>query len=136
MALRRLVTPKQPWEAIKDERDRRKAGGVKIGEHWFHSDDGSRIQWLGLKDQARDAIAAGGSNDTVLQRLGRDIMWKTMSGSFVPATAGLAFAVVNAVGDLDAGAFGAAEQHRVAMEAAADPAAYDYSAGWPPIYGE
>lgn len=124
------------WEAIKAERDRRKAAGVKVGDNWFHSDDGSRIQWIGLKDQARDVLAAGGTTSTVLQRLGRNIMWKTMSGAFVPATVGLAFAVVEAVGDLDAAAFGAAEQHRAAMEASADPAAYDLSTGWPLVYGE
>ena len=33
-------------------------------------------------------------------------------------------------------AFAVAEQHRIAMESSADPAAYDYSAGWPAVYGE
>ena len=48
------------WESIKVERDRRKAGGFKVGALWFHSDADSRIHHLGLKDKARDLIAAGG----------------------------------------------------------------------------
>lgn len=46
------------WDAIKAERDRRKAGGFKVGALWFHSDADSRIQHLGLKDNARDQLAA------------------------------------------------------------------------------
>ena len=38
----------QAWERIKTERDRRKYAGVQVGEHWFHSDDPSRIQQMTL----------------------------------------------------------------------------------------
>jgi len=40
------------WNAIKAMRDQRKAGGVKVKvgtvNKWFHSDDASRIQQMGL----------------------------------------------------------------------------------------
>lgn len=110
------------WESIKAERDRRKAGGVKVGAKWFHSDDGSRIQQIGL-------VMMGASIPAGLQ-------WKTMDGSFVTMTQALATSVFGAVAASDQAIFAAAETHRVAMEASADPAAYDYSGGWQKIYGE
>ncbi|MBR8368540.1 DUF4376 domain-containing protein [Burkholderia cenocepacia] len=135
-----LVAPAPPstgemWELIKAERDRRKAGGFKVGALWFHSDADSRIQHLGLKDKARDLIVAGGSMVDNLTILGQTVRWKTMDGSFASVTAQLAFDIVAAAGDLDARLFAVAETHRAAMEAAADPAAYDFSAGWPETFG-
>lgn len=110
------------WEQIKAERDRRKAGGVKVGAKWFHSDDGSRIQQMGL-------VMMGASIPANLQ-------WKTMDGSFITMTQTLASQVFHAVAAGDQAIFAAAEAHRVAMEASADPAVYDYSTGWPAIFGE
>ena len=128
------------WVAIKAERDRRKSGGfkVKVGSSnkWFHSDADSRIQHLGLKDMARDLIAGGGAMTDKLTILGQTVKWKTMDGSFVDVSTQVAFDIVAAAGDLDAQLFVAAETHKAAMEASADPASYDYSTGWPKIYGE
>lgn len=122
-------------DAIKAERDRRKLGGFKVGALWFHSDVDSRIQHLGLKDKARDLIAAGGALTDNLTILGQPVRWKTMDGSFATVTAQLAFDIVAAAGDFDAQLFAVAETHRAAMEATADPAAYDFSAGWPETFG-
>ncbi|MEX3628327.1 MAG: XkdW family protein [Burkholderia sp.] len=128
------------WERIKTERDRRKSGGfkVKVGgsNKWFHSDADSRIQHLGLKDKARDLIAGGGAMTDKLTILGQTVKWKTMDGSFVDVSAQVAFDIVAAAGDLDAQLFAAAETHKAAMEASADPASYDFSAGWPKSFGE
>ena len=110
------------WERIKVERDCRKAGGVKVGAKWFHSDDGSRIQQMGLV-----MMGAG---------IPANLQWKTMDGSFITMTQALASQVFQAVAAGDQAIFTAAETHRVAMEASADPASYDYSGGWPKIYGE
>jgi hypothetical protein len=123
------------WGAIKVERDRRKAGGFKVGALWFHSDADSRIQHLSLKDRARDLIAARGAMTDDLIILGQSVRWKTMDGSFATVTAQLAFDIVAAAGDLDARLFAVAESHRAAMEAAPDPASYDFSAGWPETFG-
>jgi hypothetical protein len=128
------------WDDIKAVRNRRKAGGfkVKVGSSnkWFHSDADSRIQHLGLKDKARDLIAGGGQMTDKLTILGHTVKWKTLDGSFVDVSAQVAFDIVSAAGDLDAQLFAAAETHKAAMEASADPASYDFSAGWPPVYGD
>lgn len=122
------------WERIKAKRDAIKAGGVKVGTKWYHTDTESRIQHLGLLEKARTARAAGGTDATRLQALGQDIKWKTMDGSFIYLTVKHAEDIFAAVTDLDAAAFAAAETHRVAMEASADPAAYDFSVGWPATF--
>lgn len=126
------------WEQIKAHRTALKFSGVFVASagKWFHSDAAeSRVQLMGLKDLARDTLAAGGSMNTALQKLGQNVYWKTMDGSFVPITCQLAFDVVAAVGDLDALCHSVAEQHHAAMLAAADPLAYDWRTGWPAVYG-
>ncbi|WP_438452206.1 DUF4376 domain-containing protein, partial [Listeria monocytogenes] len=79
-----------------------------VGTLWFHSDADSRIQHLGLKDKARDLIAAGGAMTDNLSILGQPVKWKTMDGSFATITAQLAFDIVAAAGDLDARLFAVA----------------------------
>lgn len=109
------------WERIKAERDRRKYLGVKVGQHWFHSDDPSRIQQLALAMMG-NAIPAG-------------LQWKTLTLTpppvFVTMTPALAQGIFTATAASDAAIFAAAEVHRVAMEASADPEAYDATGGWP-----
>ncbi len=109
------------WERIKTERDRRKYLGVKVGDHWFHSDDPSRIQQLALAMMGA-AIPAG-------------LQWKTLTTTpppvFVAMTPALASGIFQATAASDAAIFGAAEIHRVAMEASETPEAYDCTAGWP-----
>lgn len=131
------ATKEHMWDHIKALRDRKKNEGIKVMlsdgfPRWFHSDSDSRIQQLGLKDQARDVLAAGGAMTTVMQKLGQDIWWKSLSpGDRVPMTCQLAYDLVDAIGNLDATLFHVAEVHHSAMEAAADPASYDYTTGWP-----
>lgn len=109
------------WERIKTERDHRKYLGVKVGAHWFHSDDPSRIQQLALAMMG-NAIPAG-------------LMWKTLTTTpppvFVEMTPALAQGIFTATAASDAAIFAAAEVHRVAMEAMSDPENYDCSGGWP-----
>jgi len=124
----------QMWERIKAKRDQIKGGGVKVGTKWYHTDPDSRIQHLGLKDQARDILAAGGSDSSRLKAMGQDIAWKTLDGSFIFLTVKHAFDIVAAVSNLDAAAFAAAEAHRAAMAASDNPMNYDFCAGWPVIY--
>lgn len=119
--IKNYLTPRV-WDAIKAERDRRKAGGVKVGAKWFHSDDASRIQQMAL-------VMMGASIPAGLQ-------WKTMDGSFITMTQAVAGNVFAAAAASDQAIFSVAEGHRVAMEAIADPESYDYSTGWPKIYGE
>jgi hypothetical protein len=117
------VSASDIWKKIKDERDRRiNSGGYKVGAKWFHSDLLSRSQQLGM-------VILGASIPANLQ-------WKTMDGSFIAMTQELAGQVFAAATASDIAIFTAAEAHKAAMEANADPAAYDYLTGWPLVYGE
>lgn len=110
------------WWLIKAERERRTlTGGYQVNGFWFHSDQLSRDQQLKLRLAGADVPS---------------VQWKTMSGEFVQMTPGLASAIVLASGESDIAIFAAAEAHRAAMLASPDPAAYDYSQGWPLTYDE
>lgn len=110
------------WERIKTERDRRKYAGVKVGEHWFHSDDTSRIQQIALS-----MMGAG---------MPAGIMWKTMAGDFVEMSPELANQIFAAVAANDQAIFSVAEQHKQAMQASSEPWLYDFSTGWPQTFEE
>ena len=108
------------WERIKNERDRRKSLGVKVGAHWYHSDADSRIQQLSL-------FVMGASVPPV--------QWKTLTLSpppvFVTMTQAIAGGIFLNTAASDAAVFAAAETHRIAMEASSTPESYDFSTGWP-----
>lgn len=118
-------------KAIKAERDRRSEAGCQVAGHWFHNDIKSRSQWERMAN--RSAVLADADPYLVD---GEQVKWKTMSGSFVPLTAGLIRQVVDTFEIQEVATFKAAEIHRAAMTAAADPSGYDYSGGWPEIYEE
>ena len=108
------------WNLIKAERDRRAALGVKVGQHWYHSDADSRIQQLSL-------FVMGASVPP--------IQWKTLTTTpppvFVIMTQAIAAGIFQNTAASDAAIFAAAETHRVTMEAMPDPENYDCSGGWP-----
>lgn len=111
------------WETIKAERDRRiQTGGYKVGAKWFHSDTFSRTQQMGLV-----MLGAGIPANTP---------WKTMDGTTITMTQTLAGQIFATAAASDIAIFAAAETHKAAMEASADPASYDFSAGWPKSFGE
>lgn len=108
------------WREIQAERDRRKAAGVRVGGHRFHSDPESRIQQLGL-------VMMGASIPAGLQ-------WKTLDSAFVTMTPTLAGGIFAATAASDQGIFAAAEAHRATVNAMSDLAAisaYDHLVGWP-----
>ena len=108
------------WEAITAERDRRKALGVKVGDHWYHSDADSRIQQISL-------FVMGASVPP--------IQWKTLTQTpppvFVTMTQTIAAGIFQNTAASDAAIFAAAETHRIAMEASPTPETYDFTGGWP-----
>lgn len=107
---------------IKAERDRRiQNGGYKVGTKWYHSDTFSRTQQMGL--------VMMGAN------LPANVQWKTMDNTFVTMTQTLAGQIFGTAAASDIAIFSAAEAHRAAMESSADPAAYDFTGGWPPMFG-
>ena len=110
----------QAWERFMAERDRRKALGVKVGQHWYHSDADSRIQQISL-------FVMGASVPP--------IPWKTLtttpSSVFVTMTQTLAAGIFQNTAASDAAIFAAAETHRIAMEASPTPETYNFTDGWP-----
>ena len=118
----------EAWERIKQERDRRKFAGVKVGTDWFHCDTDSRGQWERMVNRVNTQGLVDSAGYTIG---GQPVPWKTMTGSFVVLTAGKIRAVVDAVELQEAIIFGRAEMHRVAMEASDSPESYDFSGGWP-----
>ena len=125
-----IFTPAQPeplperqaaaWERIKTERDRRKVLGVKVGDHWYHSDADSRIQQISL-------FVMGASVPP--------IPWKTLTTTpspvFVTMTQTIAAGIFQNTAASDAAIFAAAETHRIALEASPTPETYDFTGGWP-----
>lgn len=111
----------QAWERIKQERDRRvQQGGYFAAGHWYHSDTFSRTQQLGL-------VMLGAN-------IPDGIQWKTMDDGFVAMTPALAAQIFAAATASDKAHFEAAEVHKTAMLASADPESYDFSTGWPVIF--
>lgn len=109
------------WDRIRQERDHRtNTSGYKVGDKWFHSDPKSRSQQLSLVLLGEN-IPAG-------------LQWKTMDDSFVTMTPQLAREILTASTASDQAIFAAAEAHRTAMEASAEPASYDFSESWPEAF--
>lgn len=124
------------WELVKAQRDNRKSGGVFVDSFWIHTDDPSRIQWLGIKDTARDNIAAGGKMTDLIKIMGQTLLWKTLDNQFVPVTNQLAFDVVQATKNLDAILFSQAETKRAQINMMSDPTSLDTTKGWNKTYTE
>lgn len=120
-ARRKQLDQDRMWRLIQAERDRRRSAGVRVGTNWFHSDDTSRIQQIGL-------LLMG-------PNLPPGIMWKALGNNFVEMTATLAQQIFQATGAQDMQIFAVAEQHRFQMLASANPTTYDFSTGWPPTFG-
>jgi hypothetical protein len=119
------MVKQQMWKSIQVDRDLRKFSGVKVGDYWFHTDNSSRIQYLGL-------VMMGASMPS-------GIMWKTMTGDFVAMAPELALGVFMQVATQDMQTFGIAEAHHANMLASSDPGNYDfYSVAvvpmWPLVY--
>lgn len=119
LADRRLMVSNK----IKAYRNSRNSnGGYPAAGKWFHSDQPSRIQQLSL-------FSLGASIPPGLN-------WKTLDGSFIAMTQSVAAAVFAAALNQDVATFAAAEVHLAAVAVSSDPESYDYSTGWPAIFGE
>jgi len=121
------ATEEQVWESIKAERDRRQLeGGVLVDGHWFLSTERATGEYNSLINASQ-----GVASDTVL-RSG----WRTMDGAQVDMTPALASNILIAGIAQRCAIDDAAIAHKAAMEASPDPSAYDFSSGWPPVFGE
>lgn len=110
-------------ERIKAFRDQRAvSGGYQVGGFWYHSDVFSRSQQMGL-------FMLG-------QNIPVGLEWKTMPGSKVPMSSTLASQIFSAASASDVALFAAAETHLQNVDVSESPETYDFSGGWPPVYGE
>ena len=138
LAVRREAVANQ----IRALRDSKKDGGFKLvineTDYWFHSDQDSRIQYLGLKNLAYDAKAEGATNDTVMTTLGQNLVWKTMAGTWIPVTVKLAYDMVKGISELDATLFAVAESFINVVMASENPeeavVGYEASPAWPAAF--
>ena len=122
------------WDKIQIERTRRIEGGYPCifggKTYWFHSDAMSLLQQSNLVSAAQLTLMQGKDMAAVM------VQWKTRSGEFVGMSGNLALAMFAAGMEQQKAIFTAAETHKLQMRACAEPWNYDYSAGWPKIYGE
>lgn len=122
------------WDKIQIERTRRIEGGYPCifggKTYWFHSDAMSLLQQSNLVSAAQLTLMQGKDMAAVM------VQWKTRSGEFVGMSGNLALAMFAAGMEQQEAIFTAAEMHKAKMRACAEPWNYDYSAGWPKIYGE
>jgi len=108
------------WEQVKEWRTRITAGGVYCAGKWWHSDQSSRTQWLGLLILGANVPA---------------IEWKTMDNTKQVLSPVLVQQVFSAMLVHEQTAFNVAEAHRTSILNHNRPLEYDISAGWPSIYG-
>lgn len=123
----------EKWEAIKVERDRlTQNGGYPLDGFWFHSDAYSLSQQQGLILAAMQVQASGGDMNAPLMAT----PWYAMGSVPVVMTASLAMRLLPAAMAQQVAIFEAAKAHKVVLEASADPASYDFSEGWPQVFGK
>lgn len=119
------------WQAIKAERDRRKAAGLRLivdgVEYWFWTDDPSRSQYALLECRIQRLNLP---DEMVLTD------WKTMSGVYIPLTVGLLHRIIDQGIANESYTFHNAEKHRQAMLLVDQPLRYDYGTDWLPTYAE
>lgn len=124
------------WDKIQIERTRRKecAFPVDFGgkTYYFHGDAESRGQQHGLMAEVNHLLATGKPLTTVLTT----VPWVTKGGTNVTMTGELALTIFQTQMRREGEFFSVARAHKEAMEESAEPWNYNYSAGWPKIYGE
>lgn len=119
------------WQRIKSYRDDREEGGIKMAvdgtDYWFHSDTRSLIKYLFLLFLATVFSSYFQNN----------ISWKTMKNDVVVSlTPQIIINIFFAVMSMGNTVHQIGRNHRAAMLQSNDPLNYDYSSGWPPIFGE
>lgn len=122
------------WDQIKAHRDVLQEAGCKVGADWFHNDLKSRSQWERMANRS-----AGMADADPYLVGGQPVPWKTMSGTFVPLTAGKIRQVVEAFEPRELSIFAKAEQHKAALAAKTtveEMIAYNWLAGWPVSFYE
>jgi hypothetical protein len=131
-------------ERIKSFRDNRLVNGgfpvtVNSVKKWVHSDTFSRTQWPMIVRRADKVDASGGDMDAIL--LKRDgtgpLVWKLKGGTgYLPLTANLALQIAQNGEVQDEATFQRCEILIAQMRATANPYVFDFTHGWPEVFGE
>lgn len=116
------------WIKIKAERDRRELGGYLVGQTWYHSDPQSLMKYNTLLSMA---IEKSYPQATIVSA-----KWKDMAGSFSPMTVAKLREIRDVGVTKIAQIYSAAETHKTLMGLSEIPLTYDYTSGWPIIFGE
>lgn len=123
----------EKWEAIKAKRDRLTfEGGVLVDGKWFKTNESARADYLSIEALAR--VRQSSPGDVIRPA------WRTMDRDSsghpitVDMTASLATRIIAAGAQQWFAIDSAAEAHRAALWACADPDSYDFSGGWPPTF--
>lgn len=125
------------WEEIKTFRDTRlDTGGYQASGHWYNSDVRAKGEQSVLAGRADRIQAADGDMSAQYIIGGEHVLWKTMDNGYVPMTANLALAIRDAAEAMTVKTYKAAATHQYFLNLSTDPANYDFSAGWPAIFGE
>lgn len=134
------------WEKLKDYRQLRQYMGVQVNIggtlYWIHSDETSRSLHLGMLGAAILHILNVVVGVATLPLFPANQMWKTMDvdAQGQPVFAHLDYVAAMQIFAADAAmtsqCFGHAEYHRVMLEASNDPLNYNFTTGWPVVWGE
>lgn len=124
------------WKRVKDERDRRKSQGVKVGNNWFPTGGNYAAEHLYLEDLAEAAKAAGSLDSDQLVDDGTNVRLDTMDNGSNLIRVGEAITIAKRERKLFGDLRQVAQDHKNAIMASTDPLNYNYLTGWPLGYGE
>lgn len=141
-----LLAVGNQWEKLKDYRQQRQYMGVLVNiagtPRWIHSDETSRNLHLGMLGAAILHILHTVVGITTLPLFPANQMWKTMDVDeqgqpvFTQLDYVAAMQIFAADAAITSACFGRAEFHRVMLEASPDPLNYNFTTGWPVVWGE
>jgi hypothetical protein len=125
----------QKIEDLKSHRDYLVLnGGHKIGNNWFHSNEISLIQQLVLDGMAKQMANQGAPDSMPLPNIPS---WKTMQGTFVQLTVGIAKNFVLSAMQQQGALFAKGEQKIAEINALTtreEIESYDISSDFPEVY--
>lgn len=134
------------WERIKEYRQQRQYMGVLVtineNDYWIHSDESSRSLHLGLVGAAILHIMRSFLGVLAVPLFPSGLQWKTMQTDtngnplFIPLDWVAALQIFAADQSMTSLCFMRAEIHRMSLMYHPDPLNYNYTTGWPPVYGE
>lgn len=113
----------------------RREGGLNVNTYWLQSDIDSRLRYFALMDEVRIMRLTGALDTTSVVIDSAPATWFTLDDVEIPITCKRVELILAALKVLDQRLIRVTKYHVNQMLQAADPFAYDFSAGWPPVFG-